>query len=136
MFNEADFIQKQGRMIELVMESFGINVRVGKIDIQPKYYEYCLEIAVGTDLKELEKHTRDLAMALASPTGKVSWRIPIPGTIFAGLKVPKPTKEYLESLDDDESYKKKQRTPKQILALSLFLIGNLLHKASKRLSSH
>ena len=135
MFNEADFIQKQGRMIELVMESFGINVRVGKIDIQPKYYEYCLEIAVGTDLKELEKHTRDLAMALASPTGKVSWRIPIPGTIFAGLKVPKPTKEYLESLEDDESYKKKQRSPKQILAYLLFLIGNAFQKASKRLSS-
>lgn len=136
MFNEADFMQKQGRMIELIMESFGINVRVGKIDIQPKYYEYCLEVAVGTNLKELENHTRDLAMALASPTGKVSWRIPIPGTIFAGLKVPKPTKEYFESLKEDENYSKKQKSPKQILALVLFLVGNAFYKASKRLSSN
>jgi len=105
--NDADYIKKNARLIETVMESFGIPVRVVKINIEDKFYEYCLDVAVGSDLKKLEKHDRDLAIAMASPTGKVYWQIPVPGKSYVILKAPKPSKKYFEDQRfEEEMYKK------------------------------
>lgn len=55
---------------------------------------------MGTDLSEIERHSRDIALAVASPTGKVELEIPIPGRSLVGIKVPKPSKENLEEMID------------------------------------
>ena len=76
-------------LIEQNLEALGFTVRVVEINILDGFYEYYIEVAVGTDLQKLEKHDRMLAMALPSPTGKVYWQIPVPGRSLIGLKVPR-----------------------------------------------
>lgn len=123
--NDADYIKKNARLIEMVMESFGIPVRVVEINILDKFYEYCLEVAVGSDLKKLEKHDRDLAIALASPTGKVYWQIPVPGKSYVALKVPKPPKEFFENQKFEEQMYKKNKSLRDNIAFVFFLLGEL-----------
>lgn len=123
-YNDAHHIQISARMIGGSLASFGIHARVVEIKIEEKFYEYYLELGVGTDLKELEKHDRDLAMTLASPTGKVYWQIPIPGKSCVGLKVPKPPKEYFEKLKLEEESWKKQNNLRSKIAFALFYIAN------------
>jgi DNA segregation ATPase FtsK/SpoIIIE-like protein len=77
--------------IEATLESFGFTIRVVEVNTLRAFYDYYLEIAMGTDLNKLEKHDRELALALESPTGKVYWQIPVPGKSFIGLRVPRPS---------------------------------------------
>jgi DNA segregation ATPase FtsK/SpoIIIE-like protein len=125
--NDADYIKQSASMIEMTLKAFGIFVRVCKINILDKFYEYYLEVAVGTDLKKLEKHSRDLAMVLASPTGKVYWQIPVPGKIYAGLKVPKLSKEYFEKIRLEEEARIKNNGWRSKIAFPLFLLGKLFY---------
>lgn len=131
--NDADYIKKNARLIEMVLESFGITARVAEINILDKYYEYYLELAVGTDLKELEKHDRDLAMALASPTGKVYWQIPVPGKIFIGLKVPKPSKEFFENQEFEKQMYNKNKSLRANIAFAFFLLGELNYWIARKI---
>ena len=133
MNNDADYLKRSSRLIELTLESLGIFAKVGEVNILEKFYEYRLELAVGTDLEQLEKHDRDLAMALASPTGKVYWEIPIAGTIYVGLKVPKPSKEYFQNLKEKKLANRKSKTFLGKLAFAFFLIGEANHWVSRKL---
>ncbi len=123
--NDADYIKKSSRLIELTLEALGFNVRVCEVNILDKFYEYYLEVALGTNLKKLEKHDKDLALALASPTGKVYWQIPVPGKIYIGLKVPKPSKDYFENLRFEEQMYKKNKSLRDNIAFVFFLLGEL-----------
>ena len=123
-YSDADLIKKSATMIEMSLESFGIFAKIAEISIEEKFYEYYLKLPVGTNLKELEKHDRDLAMVLASPTGKVYWQIPVPGKSYVGLKVPKPPKEYFEKLKQEEESWKKHNNLRHKIAFFLFLIAN------------
>jgi hypothetical protein len=131
--NDADYIQTSARLIEMVLESLGIRARVVEVNILDKFYEYYLELAVGTDLKQLEKHDRDLAMALASPTGKVYWQIPVPGKICVGLKVPKPPKEYFENLKFEEQIRRKNKSLRNSIVFAFFLLGELNYWIARKL---
>lgn len=124
--NDANHIEMSARMIEMSLESFGIFAKVAEISIEEKYYEYYLDLGVGTDLKALEKHDRDLAITLASPTGKVYWHIPIPGKSYVGLKVPKPPKEYFEELKSKEEMWKKYHNFRYKIAFALFFIAKII----------
>lgn len=123
--NDANHIEMNARLIEYSLKSFGIFAKVAEISIEEKYYEYYLELGVGTDLKALEKHDRDLAMMLASPTGKVYWQIPVPGKSYVKLKVPKPPKEYFEELKSKEEMWKKYNNLRYKIAFFFFLIGRI-----------
>lgn len=94
-------------VIERTFDSFGLRTRVAEINKEKDYIEYCLEVTVGTRLDELEKHSRELALALASPTGKVKMIIPIPGRALVGIQVPKPSKEALLKIKMIEETNKK-----------------------------
>jgi len=95
---EKQDIKYNVEIIERTLNSFGLKTRVAEINKEKDYIEYCLEVVVGLNLDELEKHSRDLALALASPTGKVKMIIPIPGRALVGIQVPKPTREELEKM--------------------------------------
>jgi len=121
--NDADYIRTNARLIELSLESFGIFVRVAEIDIRKNFSVYYLDIGAGTDLEKLEKHDRDLAMVLASPTGKVYWQIPVPGKSYVGLKVPRPNKEYFEKIRLEKETRLKENNFRSKVAFVFFLIG-------------
>jgi len=89
-------ISKNAQIIEKTLDSFGLRTRVVEVNKEKDYIEYCLQVTAGLNLDELEKHSRVLALALASPTGKVKMIIPIPGRALVGIQVPNPTKEELE----------------------------------------
>lgn len=131
--NDADYIKNNAKMIEMVLESFGIPVRVVKINIQNNFYEYCIDVAVGSDLKRLERHDRDLAIALASPTGKVFWQIPVPGKSYVILKVPKPSKEYFEEQNFEEEMHKKGKSLRDNVAFVFFLLGELNYWIARKI---
>lgn len=131
--NDANYINQNSRLIELTLEALGIFARVCQVNILDKFYVYYLELAIGTDLESLEKHDRDLAMALASPTGKVYWQIPVAGTIYVGLKVPKPSKEYFKNLREKELAARKSKTFLSRLAFAFFLLGEASHWVSRKL---
>jgi len=95
---EKQDIKYNVEIIERTLNSFGLKTRVAEINKEKDYIEYCLEVVVGFNLDELEKHSRDLALALASPTGKVKMIIPIPGRALVGIQVPKPTRKELEKM--------------------------------------
>lgn len=91
-------IKAQAEIIEKTLDSFGLKTRVAEINKEKDYIEYCLEVVVGLNLDELEKHSRDLALALASPTGKVKMIIPIPGRALVGIQVPRLTEIKLQKM--------------------------------------
>jgi DNA segregation ATPase FtsK/SpoIIIE-like protein len=78
---------------------------------------------VGLNLDELEKHDRDLALALASPTGKVKMIIPIPGRSLVGIQVPKMPKEELLLREKQNKEKKINNTWRNVVADIFMLIG-------------
>jgi len=104
---ERQNIKFTAETIEKTLDSFGLKTRVAEVNKEKDYTEYCLEVVVGLNLDELEKHSRDLALALASPTGKVKMIIPIPGRTLVGIQVPKPTREELEKMKMVEEENKK-----------------------------
>jgi DNA segregation ATPase FtsK/SpoIIIE-like protein len=131
--DDADFIKKNADLIEQVLRALGFPTRVVEINILKGFYEYLLDVAVGTDLEELEKHKKDLALALASPTGKVYWQIPIPGKALIGLKVPKPSKEFFEQLKAEEEERRKGNDLKHKIAFVFFLIGDVNHYIGRKI---
>lgn len=99
---ERIFLSRNAQLIEKILGEFGIVTRIADIKIEPKQYEYQLEIAIGTDLEKLENHSRDLALALASPTGKVEMIIPIPGRSLVGIQVPRPSEKEIMDMKLEE----------------------------------
>lgn len=122
-YSDTKFIQQCSKLIEAELEAHGFYVKVAEIEILPEHYQYNLDISVGTDLNELEKHDRDLALILSSPTGKVEFIIPIPGKSLIGVKVPKPTEEYFENIRNREEQKIKGNTLRHKLAFIFFLLS-------------
>jgi len=104
---ERQNIKFTAETIEKTLDSFGLKTRVAEVNKEKDYTEYCLEVVVGLNLDELEKHSRDLALALASPTGKVKMIIPMLGRTLVGIQVPKPTREELEKMKMVEEENKK-----------------------------
>jgi DNA segregation ATPase FtsK/SpoIIIE, S-DNA-T family len=121
------------KMIEATLESFGIKGRVAKVNILPKYYEYYIEVAVGTELKRLENLEREIAMAVESPTGKVKWQLPVPGTFYAGLKVPKPDESYFKREELEVETSLHNRSWKSRAAFAFFLLGEACHNIARRI---
>lgn len=123
--NEANFINKNAQLIEQTLEAFGIFVKVAEMHILDMYHEYYLDVAVGTNFGRLEKLNRELAMALASPTGKVYWQIPIPGRALVGLRVPRPPKKYSEEIEKERQKRWRENTLRTKIAFGFYLLGQL-----------
>jgi len=96
---EKKYLSRNAQLIEMILEEFGLITRIVDIKIEKKYYEFQLEVTVGTDLEKLEAHSRDLALALASPTGKVKMVIPIPGRSLVGIQLPRPSLKEIKAIN-------------------------------------
>lgn len=81
-------VRKIALIIESTLDSFGVIARVVEVNKNEKDIDFNIEIVLGTPLESIVKLHKDIAIAIASPTGDVEIIAPIPGRTLIGIKVP------------------------------------------------
>ena len=133
---EKKYISANAKIIEVTLTAFGLTTRIADLRITQEYYEYQLEIMMGTPIEEIEKHARDLALALASPTGKVNIIAPIPGRCLIGIRMPRPDKNILPALVRiDQQQLGTSKTWRDKIALVILAGSRLLENLSNKIST-
>lgn len=79
-------LRGNANIIKRTLESFGIPVEMGEINIGPKVTRYTLKPAEGAKLSKIEALHKDLALALAAHPIRIE--APIPGKSLVGIEVP------------------------------------------------
>ncbi len=79
-------IRGNANIIKRTLESFGIHVEMGEINIGPKVTRYTLKPAEGIKLARILALNQDLALALAAHPIRIE--APIPGKSLVGIEVP------------------------------------------------
>ncbi|MBN2198148.1 DUF87 domain-containing protein [Candidatus Wolfebacteria bacterium] len=82
----AGDLRANANIIKRTLESFGIAVEMGEINIGPKVTRYTLKPAEGVKLSRITALNQDLALALASHPIRIE--APIPGKSLVGIEVP------------------------------------------------
>lgn len=119
---EKTLIYHYANIIEKTLESFNITAKIAQLTNSEAGVEYKLEIAVGTKVEDIFKRERDIALAVASPTGHVKIEAPIPGRSLVGITVPKYPKQ-AEDLNK----------PKYWIGASLLLSADFLKKIALKI---
>jgi DNA segregation ATPase FtsK/SpoIIIE, S-DNA-T family len=88
-------IKGNAAVIEQTLESFGITARVVEVNLGPAVTQYALEVALGTKLSKITALERDMALALAAPTGTIRIEAPIPGRSLVGIELPNRSPEFV-----------------------------------------
>ena len=88
-------IRGNADIIEQTLESFGITARVVEVNLGPAVTQYAIEVALGTKLSKITSLERDLALALAAPTGTIRIEAPIPGRSLVGIELPNKAPEFV-----------------------------------------
>jgi len=79
---------KLAQKVESTLDSFSIKGIIGAFTFNEDHILLELELAPGIRVEEVESLSKTIAMAVASPTGKVEIIAPLPGTSNVGIKVP------------------------------------------------
>lgn len=79
-------VKENSEIIKQTLENFGIEVRMGEINIGPTVTQYTLEPAPGIKLSRITVLGNNLALALASHPIRIE--APIPGRSLVGVEVP------------------------------------------------
>ena len=66
-----------------------------EVNLGPAVTQYALEVALGTKLSKITSLERDLALALAAPTGTIRIEAPIPGRNLVGIELPNRAAEFV-----------------------------------------
>ncbi len=82
-------VRANANIIKRTLESFGIHVEMGEINIGPKVTRYTLKPAEGIKLSKIIALNQDLALALAAHPIRIE--APIPGKSLVGIEVPNKT---------------------------------------------
>src|SRR3989344_6832754 len=82
----AGDLRANANIIKRTLESFGIPVDMGEINIGPKVTRYTLKPAEGMKLSRIEALHKDLSLALAAHPIRIE--APIPGKSLVGIEVP------------------------------------------------
>ncbi len=85
----AGDLRANANIIKRTMESFGVPVEMGEINIGPKFTRYTLKPAEGVRLNKITALGQDLALALAAHPIRIE--APIPGKSLVGIEVPNKT---------------------------------------------
>jgi S-DNA-T family DNA segregation ATPase FtsK/SpoIIIE len=85
----AGDLQASANIIKRTLESFGIAVDMGEINIGPKVTRFTLRPAEGVKLSRIVALNQDLALALAAHPIRIE--APIPGKPYVGIEVPNKT---------------------------------------------
>ncbi|KKU93743.1 MAG: cell division FtsK/SpoIIIE, partial [Candidatus Jorgensenbacteria bacterium GW2011_GWA1_48_13] len=79
-------LRANANIIKRTLESFGISVEMGEINIGPKVTRYTLKPAEGMKLSRITALGQDLALSLAAHPIRIE--APIPGKSLVGIEVP------------------------------------------------
>ncbi|MDP2741173.1 MAG: DNA translocase FtsK, partial [bacterium] len=79
-------LRANANIIKRTLDSFGIPVEMGEINIGPKVTRYTLKPAEGVKLSRITALGQDLALALAAHPIRIE--APIPGKSLVGIEVP------------------------------------------------
>lgn len=116
-------IKGNAAVIEQTLESFGITARVVEVNLGPAVTQYALEVALGTKLSKITALERDLARALASPTGQIRIEAPIPGRSLVGIELPNRSPEFVPLKKMMESDTMENSSSKLSVALGFDVTG-------------
>ena len=83
-----DEIKRNSDIIERTLGSFNIISKIVDVSVGAVVTRYALQITVGTKVSKINELSRDLALALAAPSGSVRVEAPIPGTSLVGIELP------------------------------------------------
>lgn len=119
-------IKGNAAVIEKTLESFGITARVVEVNLGPAVTQYALEVALGTKLSKITALERDLALALAAPTGTIRIEAPIPGRSLVGIELPNRSPELVPLRKMMESEAMKNINSKLAVALGLDVSGKAI----------
>ncbi len=120
---ERGDIKGNAAVIEQTLESFGITARVVEVNLGPAVTQYALEVALGTKLSKITALERDMALALAAPTGTIRIEAPIPGRSLVGIELPNRSPELVPLKKVMESDEMKQTKTKLAMAIGLDVSG-------------
>jgi len=79
-------LRANANIIKRTLDSFGIPVEMGEINVGPKVTRYTLKPAEGVKLTRITALSSDLALALAAHPIRIE--APIPGKSLVGIEVP------------------------------------------------
>ncbi|HTY39998.1 MAG TPA: DNA translocase FtsK [Candidatus Paceibacterota bacterium] len=79
-------LRANANIIRRTLESFGIPVEMGEVNIGPKVTRYTLKPAEGVKLSRITALNQDLSLALAAHPIRIE--APIPGKSLVGIEVP------------------------------------------------
>ncbi|MEY4731727.1 MAG: hypothetical protein RL681_673 [Candidatus Parcubacteria bacterium] len=79
-------LRGNANIIKRTLESFGIPVEMGEVNVGPKVTRYTLKPAEGMKLSRIIALNQDLALALAAHPIRIE--APIPGKSLVGIEVP------------------------------------------------
>lgn len=116
-------IKGNAAIIEQTLDSFGITARVVEVNMGPSVTRYALEVALGTKLSKITALERDLALALAAPTGTIRIEAPIPGRSLVGIELPNRSPEFVTLKKMIASDTMRANTSKLAVALGLDVAG-------------
>lgn len=116
-------IKGNAQIIEQTLDSFGVTARVIEVSQGPAVTQYALEVALGTKLSKITTLERDMARALASPTGTIRIEAPIPGRNLVGIELPNRSPEFVPLKKMIESEVMKDNKSKLAVALGFDVTG-------------
>lgn len=116
-------IKGNAAIIEKTLESFGITARVIEVNQGPAVTQYALEVALGTKLSKITTLERDLALALAAPTGTIRIEAPIPGRSLVGIELPNRSPQFVPLKIMMESETMRGNDSKLAVSLGLNVAG-------------
>ncbi len=116
-------IKGNAGIIEKTLESFGITARVVEVNLGPAVTQYAIEVALGTKLSRITGLERDLALALAAPTGTIRIEAPIPGRSLIGIELPNRGAEFVSLRKMMESDEMRSHKSKLAVALGFDVSG-------------
>jgi len=99
-----------GELLEVTLESFGVEAKVVNTVIGPTVTRYELALATGVKVNSIMKLSNDIALALAAPQIRIE--APIPGKSLLGIEVPNKKITMVtirEIIESEEFVEKKSR---------------------------
>lgn len=119
-------VGKNANIIEKTLESFGISAQIEEVNPGPAVTQYSLKVAIGTKLSKITALERDLALALAAPTGTIRIEAPIPGRDLVGIELPNKSLETVSFKEMMMSSEMTSAKSKLTVALGLDVSGRAI----------
>lgn len=121
--NSTEFIASNNKILERVLNDFGITGRVVEVHVGPTVTQYELEIKAGTKVNKILSINREIALALAAKDVRI--QAPIPGKNTIGIEIPNPSTSEVKMKDILVGIPRKLDNSKLVAPLGLDIMGNV-----------